>query len=222
MSLVETIRGLTNRSMLTRNRPTTPMSSVCIRRTDGLLRPTLTSKGTAFWYFLRGSMRIISPVTVAEWFRPPAQAHLVKMGAEPNGTSTVRVDIEMLRRLIVEADLELYNIRTDAWGLITIAMMLLALADAVPLPASMVGSSLSDPAPSTYKKPYARAAVLITLFHHITTGIGAYQHWKLETHHTIAMDIGVYGNVALTALGVAALMFGLKDGEKKHVEKKRL
>ncbi|KAK3655149.1 hypothetical protein LTR56_003570 [Elasticomyces elasticus] len=164
----------------------------------------LTSiQGTAFWYFLRGSMRIISPVTVAEWFRPPAQAHLVKLGAEPN-------------------DLELYNIRTDAWGLITIAMMLLALADAVPLPASMVGSSLSDPAPSTYKKPYARAAVLITLFHHITTGIGAYQHWKLETHHTIAMDIGVYGNVALTALGAAALMFGLKDGEKKHVEKKRL
>jgi len=80
-------------------------------------------------------------------------------------------------------------------------MLLLALADAVPLPASLVGSSLSDPAPSQYKKPYARAAVLITLFHHVTTGIGAYQHWRLTSHHTVAMDIGVYGNVGVVLGG---------------------
>ncbi|TKA43744.1 hypothetical protein B0A54_05503 [Friedmanniomyces endolithicus] len=178
--------------------------------------------GTAFWYFLRGSMRIISPTTVAEWFRPPGQYSL----GVPNPTGTFTHSPPLTANpdpqhlyyptcdsdLPPSPDLELYNIRTDAWGLLTLAMLLLALADAVPLPASLVGSSLASPAPSQYKKPYARAAVLITLFHHLTTGWGAYQHWRLESHHTVAMDIGVYGNVGLIALGVAALGFGLRDG----------
>jgi len=100
-------------------------------------------------------------------------------------------------------------------------MLLVALCDAVPLPESLVGSALADPAPSKYKKPYARAAVLITIFHHVTTGIGAYGHWRRETHHTVAMDIGVYGNIALTVLGVLALVYGLRDvndeGQKKRI-----
>ncbi|RMY17531.1 hypothetical protein D0866_13442 [Hortaea werneckii] len=153
--------------------------------------------GTAFWYSLRGFIRIVDPVMVASWFRPPVQAYREQIGVEPN-------------------DLELYNIRTDAWGLLALAMLLVALADAVPLPQTLAGSSLGNPAaPPQYKKPYARAAVLITIFHHITTGFGAYQHWKLDSHHTVAMDIGVYGNVGLTALGVAALVYGLADGEEK-------
>jgi len=118
-------------------------------------------------------------------------------------------------------DLELYNIRTDAWGLIALGMILVALADAVPLPSSLVGSSFVNSAPSQYKKPYARAAVLITIFHHVTTGIGAYQHWKLESHHTVAMDIGVYGNIGLTLLGMAALVYGLKDEGGAEGRKKR-
>ncbi|KAK5110289.1 hypothetical protein LTR62_006142 [Meristemomyces frigidus] len=177
MSLVETIKELTN-----------PYHAYVF--------------GTAFWYFLRGLVRIIAPETVAEWFRPPVQATMMKKLVVPS-----------------PSDLELYNIRTDAWGLWVIGMMLLALADAVPLPASLVGSSLADKAPSQYKKPYARAAVIITVFHHITTGIGAYQHWRLETHHTPAMDIGVYGNVFFTLLGVTALVYGLNEsaGERKKV-----
>lgn len=95
-------------------------------------------------------------------------------------------------------------------------MLLLALADAVPLPKTLAGSSMVGGAPSQYKKPYARAAVVITLFHHVTTGIGAYGHWKLESHHTVAMDIGVWGNVGLVGLGVAALVWGLgEEGESK-------
>ncbi|KAK1087671.1 hypothetical protein LTR33_000948 [Friedmanniomyces endolithicus] len=201
MSLVETVKGLTNvsysnilnatpeiRELTEKRRHTMHTFSCCYAKLT-------TSPVTAFWYFLRGSMRIISPTTVAEWFRPPGQYSL----GVPNPT-----------------DLELYNIRTDAWGLLTLAMLLLALADAVPLPASLVGSSLSSPnASSQYKKPYARAAVLITLFHHVATGVGAYQHWRLESHHTVAMDIGVYGNVGLIALGVSALGFGLRDGEQR-------
>ncbi|KAI7132876.1 hypothetical protein KC343_g7235 [Hortaea werneckii] len=143
---------------------------------------------------------------VASWFRPPVQAYREQIGVEPN-------------------DLELYNIRTDAWGLLTIAMLLVALADAVPLPPALAGSSLNSnsSAPTQYKKPYARAAVLITIFHHVTTGIGAYQHWKLDSHHTVAMDIGVYGNVGLTVLGVAALVFGLADdGEEGTKGRKKV
>ncbi|EMC94399.1 hypothetical protein BAUCODRAFT_547313 [Baudoinia panamericana UAMH 10762] len=168
MSAVETIRGLTN----------TYHAYVF---------------GTAFWYFLRGFMRVVAPKTVAEWFRPPSQAYLTQ------GLGVTEAN-----------DLELYNIRTDAWGLIALALLLIALADAVPLPSSLVGSSLVNSAPSQYKKPYARAAVLITIFHHVTTGIGAYQHWRLPSHHNVSMDIGVYGNIGLTLLGIAAL-YGLRD-----------
>ncbi|KXT17857.1 hypothetical protein AC579_5885 [Pseudocercospora musae] len=36
--------------------------------------------GTSFWYFLRGTMRIIDPATVCGWFRPP-----IDMPMEANG-----------------------------------------------------------------------------------------------------------------------------------------
>ncbi|RMY43741.1 hypothetical protein D0865_11033 [Hortaea werneckii] len=193
-SAVETIKGLTNVSFHSRTRGLNYKQQF-IRDKD---------EGTAFWYSLRGFMRIVDPVMVASWFRPPVQAYREQIGVEPN-------------------DLELYNIRTDAWGLLALAMLLVALSDAVPLPPTLAGSSLANStAPTQYKKPYARAAVLITIFHHITTGFGAYQHWKLDSHHTVAMDIGVYGNVALTALGIAALVYGLADGEEGTEGRKKV
>ncbi|KAK3702432.1 hypothetical protein LTR37_014898 [Vermiconidia calcicola] len=148
--------------------------------------------GTSFWYFLRGFMRVVDPVTVISWFRPPAETHI-----QPN-------------------DLEVYTTRIDAFGLITLAGILLVLSDAVALPESLVGSSMTVPASEKGKKPYARAIVLLTMFHHITTGIGSFTHWSRESHHTIAMDIGVYGNIALTALGLAALVFGLAEDDSKR------
>ncbi|KAI5370209.1 hypothetical protein Slin15195_G010870 [Septoria linicola] len=143
--------------------------------------------GTSFWYALRGIVRVIDPATVCGWFRPPVHGYV-----EPN-------------------DLELYTTRTDAFSLLALAAILLAVSDAVPLPAGVTGSSLSDYVPSTYKKPYARAVVVITMLHHIATGIGAWSHWKLDSHHTVAMDIGVYGNIGLVLLGIAALAYGLQD-----------
>ena len=53
--------------------------------------------------------------------------------------------------------------------------------------------------------------MVITILHHIATGVGAYQHWSQPSHNTVAMEIGVWGNVFFTALGVAALQWGLKD-----------
>jgi hypothetical protein len=114
------------------------------------------------------------------------------------------------------ADLEIYTTRTDAYGLITLAALLLVLCDAVPLPKALVGAAFTEPASEKVKKPYARAMILITMFHHITTGIGSYQHWVRPSHHTIAMDIGVYGNIGLTALGIAALVYGLDDSDQKQ------
>lgn len=49
------------------------------------------------------------------------------------------------------------------------------------------------------------------MLHHAATGYGAFQHWIKPSHHTIAMDIGVYGNIALVALGTAALVYGLAE-----------
>lgn len=61
------------------------------------------------------------------------------------------------------------------------------------------------------------------MLHHAATGYGAFQHWIQPSHHTIAMDIGVYGNIAFFALGAAALIYGsedegmeLRSGKKKH------
>lgn len=139
-------------------------------------------------------MRVVSPATVIGWFRPPKDGL-----PEPN-------------------DLELYTTRTDAFGLITLAMALLVLCDAVPLPASLVGSAATAPTSPSSKKPYARAMVLLTMFHHITTGIGSFSHWMRESHRTAAMDIGVFGNLGLVALGAAALMWGFgEEGQKAPV-----
>lgn len=91
----------------------------------------------------------------------------------------------------------------------------MVLSDAVALPESLVGSALTAPASEKTKKPYARAAIILTIFHHITTGIGSFSHWARVSHRTIAMDIGVFGNIALTALGVATLLWGMDDDDQK-------
>ena len=60
------------------------------------------------------------------------------------------------------------------------------------------------------------------MFHHITTGIGSFTHWLHPTHHTIAMDIGVYGNMALTVLGAVALVYGLNDDSAKKTSTRKV
>lgn len=97
--------------------------------------------------------------------------------------------------------------------------MLLIFTNAIPLP----GSSSDTQQASRARKPYARVAIIVTIFHHITTCYGAYQHYKLPSHYTQAMGIGVWFNVFLTVAGVVALMFGLGDAQQvsKSKGKKR-
>lgn len=135
-------------------------------------------------------MRIVDPVAVISWFRPP-----IDQGIPAN-------------------DLEIYTTRVDAYGLLTLAALLVALSDAVPLPNSMTGSAFVAPVSDRSKKPYGRVIVLLTMVHHILTGVGSFDHWRKPTHHTLAMDIGVYGNIGLTALGAVALAFGFEEDEK--------
>lgn len=150
----------------------------------------------AFWYGLRGFARLTDPVRVSTWFRPPAQP------------------------VLQPSDLELYTIWTDGWQLITLALMLLIFSNVVPLPSFLTGNrNTSSSTSQTAAKPYAKLAIMATMFHHVTTGYGAYTHWVRDSHHTKAMDIGVYGNVALTALGLVALRWGMGDeveGRKKR------
>lgn len=100
---------------------------------------------------------------------------------------------------LTSADLELYNIRTDAWGLITIALLTLLVADALPF------LRVAPNAPAAAKRPFAKAMVWATMLHHVTTGIGSYGHWARDSHNTTAMAIGVWGNVFLTLSGFVAL-----------------
>ena len=120
-------------------------------------------------------------------------------------------------------DLELYNIRNDGWCLITLALILLSLTSAIPLspaPKKTTPSKAvhSADAPQALKTgganavlPYARAVVAATVFHHLTTGVGAWQHYKLESHYNKAMGIGVWGNVWLVGAGVFTLLVAMTE-----------
>ncbi|KAI5197418.1 hypothetical protein E4T38_08010 [Aureobasidium subglaciale] len=119
--------------------------------------------GNAFWYGSRGLCRVVDPLMVIGWFRPPVEQHLSP------------------------TDLELYNVRTDGWGLISLAAALLVLSRAYSL--------------GHVNRSYSKAVVLVSIFHHVTTMMGAYQHYKLDSHYTTAMWIGVWVNLFLTVVG---------------------
>jgi mannan endo-1,6-alpha-mannosidase len=51
-----------------------------------------------------------------------------------------------------------------------------------------------------------------------TTGIGAYQHYKLPSHYNTSMSIGVWGNVWLTLTGLLTLAMLQSDAGNKDVE----
>ncbi|KAG9559134.1 RNI-like protein, partial [Aureobasidium melanogenum] len=128
--------------------------------------------GNALWYGSRGLCRVWDPLMVIGWFRPPVESHL-----KPT-------------------DLELYNVRTDGWGLISLAASLMVLSRAY--------------ARGGINRTYSKAFIAVSIFHHVTTMIGAYQHYKLDTHYTKAMWIGVWVNAFLTAVG-GVVMGGLSN-----------
>lgn len=113
-------------------------------------------------------------------FRPPAQRNLV-----PN-------------------DLEIYNVRTDAWGLLTIALMLIVVSGAVPIP--FLSSSKTNKQQQFGLQPYAKAAILVDVFHHIMTGLGAWDHYAKDTHYNASMGVGVWGCSGLALLGLLTLV----------------
>jgi len=133
-------------------------------------------------------------------FRPPSQANLAAN------------------------DLELYNVRNDGWCLITLALILVSFTNAVPLSPAPRAIHSADTAKALESNksngalPYAKAVVAATVFHHITTGIGAYQHYKLESHYNTSMGIGVWGNVWLTVTGLFTLVYLLSGKGDENVE----
>ena len=82
--------------------------------------------------------------------------------------------------------------------------MLILVSGAVPLPPILAGAG--EKRETLAKKPYARAAIAADIFHHITTGIGAFQHYAKETHYNASMGVGVWGCAGLALLGVATLV----------------
>jgi hypothetical protein len=98
-------------------------------------------------------------------------------------------------------DLELYNVRNDGWCLVTLGLILLSLNGAV-----ASGNRVM-------------AIVAATVFHHVTTGIGAYAHYKLDSHYNMSMGIGVWANVWLAVSGIVTLAsLGSGMGEKRVEE----
>jgi hypothetical protein len=124
-------------------------------------------------------------------------------------------------------DLELYNVKNDGWCLVTLALILVSFTNAVPFTSGSRAVHSAD-TPKALRSsigalPYAKAVVAATLFHHITTGIGAYQHYKLDTHYNTSMGIGVWGNVWLTLSGIVTLLIlqsGAGEEDVQEVAKK--
>lgn len=95
----------------------------------------------------------------------------------------------------------------------TIAIILVAVSGAIPFDAS---KSSSSPA----KRHYAKWVILADVFHHVTTGIGAFSHYSKETHYNTAMSVGVWGCVFFALLGIAALaveLNGVQDVKRGKV-----
>lgn len=101
-------------------------------------------------------------------------------------------------------DLEVYNIYNDAWGLIALALVLI------------IASVYAKGASVELK----RALVGATVFHHVLTAVGAYEHYKKVSHYTFAMGIGVWVNVFLTIVGLGAAVLAPGSAEGRRVNKK--
>lgn len=100
--------------------------------------------------------------------------------------------------------------RTDGWCLVTLALILVGLTNAVPFTAKSAKTFSSV--------QYAKAIVAATIFHHVATGIGAYQHYRLPSHYNTSMGIGVWGNVWLSLTGLFTLAMLQSDAGDKSVE----
>lgn len=181
--------------------------------------------GTAFWYGLRGLCRIYDPVMVAGCMYiasflsslPNSSTYSTPMYKKENQKRLTNVPTGFRppsQLALLPNDLELYNIRNDGWCLVTLAIILLSFTNAVPFSSTATPSPPPPPSASQRSAPsspssvaYAKAVVAATVFHHVTTGVGAYQHYKLDTHYNTSMSIGVWGNVWLTFTGL--LTWGL-------------
>jgi len=53
---------------------------------------------------------------------------------------------------------------------------------------------------------YAKAIIAADVFHHITTGMGAWSHYAKETHYNASMSVGVWGCTGFALLGIATLL----------------
>ena len=131
----------------------------------------------------------------------------------PSGTQPdPHGSLSVIHRLTTIADLERYNVRTDAWGLITIALLLLIFSDAVPLPffsswkPTTILTAAEKDAEKRVAQRYAKAAIAVDVFHHVTTGLGAWTHYAKDTHYNASMGIGVWGCAGLAMLGVTTLL----------------
>ncbi|KAK4993368.1 hypothetical protein LTR66_006047 [Elasticomyces elasticus] len=160
--------------------------------------------GCAFWYAVRAFVRLWDPAMVVGWFRPPVDAVGLLSAVTPNGLSALTstpLRLSPTSKADTNTDLELYTMRTDGWGLMTLAAMLLIVSGAVPL----AGSSSSHDA-ARVKKSYAKAAIAATVCHHLLTAYGAYQHFSKPTHYKNAMAVGLYGSGGLAVLGALVLL----------------
>ncbi|CAD0110617.1 unnamed protein product [Aureobasidium uvarum] len=142
--------------------------------------------GTALWYGSRGLCRVWDPLMVIGCTSSSPSSFDTKQS--PNAPLGFRPPVE---KHLKPTDLELYNVRTDGWGLISQAVALAVLSRGY----SKGGIS----------RTYSSAFVAVSIFHHITTMFGAWQHYKLDSHYTKAMSIGVWFNAFLTAVGGVVL-----------------
>jgi hypothetical protein len=91
----------------------------------------------------------------------------------------------------------------------TLTGLLLLISTAMPLRTPFL--SLPASTPEAGAKYFAKGIIVLTIFHHITTGLLAASHWIVPTHNNAAMAVGVYGSGGLCLLGIWTLLFGMDE-----------
>ncbi|KAI9723204.1 MAG: hypothetical protein M1828_004307 [Chrysothrix sp. TS-e1954] len=117
--------------------------------------------------------------------------------------------------------IEIYMARTDAYGLLALALLTTFLSGAVTWTPNELTFALRNVGQKRNgsEDPYRMPVLAVTILHHLATGYWSGLQCLSDQTVSEAMWVGVVGSWGLAALGIWAWVIGTERGEKA-VEKR--
>ena len=109
-----------------------------------------------------------------------------------------------IRSWLTSQDLEIYMARTDAYGLLALAILTTFLSGAVSWTPNQLTFALRNSAhpANGSNDPYRLPILAATIFHHVTTGFWSGLQCLNSETRSGAMWVGVFGSGGLALLGM--------------------